>query len=74
MWIDRLGGEAAVQGALEELWPYALGVLPEELRPRLAERVGLAAVEAVERSEHPELAELWAEMTVVRRSAPGAQW
>ena len=41
-----------------------------------AERVGLAEVEAVERGTHTdELASLWEEMTMVRRSAPaGAQW
>jgi hypothetical protein len=32
-------------------------------------------VDAHERGEHtPELAELWDEMTSVRRSIPGAQW
>ena len=82
MWIDRLGGEAAVQGALEELWPYALGVVPQELRPelerRVAEKLGreLPSAEPVGRGvQLPELENLWDEMTLVRRSAPaGAQW
>ena len=52
-----------------------LGVVPPELRPELARRVGLDVVEAKERGEHtPALVELWEEMTEVRRSAPGAEW
>jgi ring-1,2-phenylacetyl-CoA epoxidase subunit PaaC len=76
MWHDRLRDEPRFQAAVEELWPYGLGVLPPELRGELATRVGLAEVEAVERGTHTEeLAPLWEEMTMVRRSAPaGAQW
>jgi ring-1,2-phenylacetyl-CoA epoxidase subunit PaaC len=74
LWHERLRDEPRYREAVERLWPYALGVLPRELRPRLAERVGLEEVEPVERGEHPELAELWEEMTSVRRSVPGAQW
>ena len=86
MWVERLladgEGRARLEGALLELWPYALGVLDEELRPEYARRVEaklgrpLPAVEAVPRERHePELAELWEEMTSVRRSAPaGAHW
>jgi ring-1,2-phenylacetyl-CoA epoxidase subunit PaaC len=86
MWVDRLlgtdEGRSRLNGAVDELWPYALGVLDEELRPELRrraeERLGreLPEVEAVPRSRHEaELRELWEEMTVVRRSAPaGAQW
>ena len=61
---------------MTDLWPNALGVLPQERRAELAQRVGLAAVDAVERGTHTdELAELWNEMTMVRRSAPaGSQW
>ena len=64
------------RAAVEELWPYALGVLPAEQRRELAHLVGLAEVDPVERGSHTdELAELWDEMTVVRRSAPaGSQW
>jgi 1,2-phenylacetyl-CoA epoxidase catalytic subunit len=37
--------------------------------------VGLEVVDANERGSHTEeLAELWNEMTEVRRSAPGATW
>jgi ring-1,2-phenylacetyl-CoA epoxidase subunit PaaC len=76
MWHDRLRDEPRFQKAVEELWPYALGVLPEDLRGELVSRVGLAEVDAVERGTHTEeLAPMWEEMTMVRRSAPsGAQW
>jgi ring-1,2-phenylacetyl-CoA epoxidase subunit PaaC len=76
MWHGRLHDEPRFREAVEELWPYALGVLPGELRGELVSRVGLAEVEAVERGTHTEeLAPLWEEMTMVRRSAPaGAQW
>ncbi len=86
MWIDRLlttdEGRTRLDEAIEELWPYALGVLDgelrTELRARAEERLGrsLPDVEAVPRGVHEaELAELWEEMTSVRRSAPsGAQW
>jgi ring-1,2-phenylacetyl-CoA epoxidase subunit PaaC len=76
MWHDRLKDEARFREAVAELWPYALGMLPAELRGDLAQRVGLAEVEAVERGTHTDqLAPMWEEMTEVRRSAPaGAQW
>jgi ring-1,2-phenylacetyl-CoA epoxidase subunit PaaC len=86
MWVDRLlgseDGRARLEEALEELWPYALGVLDDDLRPRLVEQVEaklgrqLPSVEPVPRGRHEaELAELLAEMTMVRRSAPaGARW
>jgi ring-1,2-phenylacetyl-CoA epoxidase subunit PaaC len=86
MWIDRLlateEGSTRLHEAVDELWPYALGVLDDELRPELVARVqeklgrALPDVEPVVRGVHEaELAELWEEMTSVRRSAPaGAQW
>jgi ring-1,2-phenylacetyl-CoA epoxidase subunit PaaC len=76
MWHERLRDEPRFRAAVEELWPYALGVLPAKLRDELVSRVGLDEVEAIERGTHTdELAPLWEEMTVVRRSAPaGAQW
>ena len=76
MWHERLGGEPRFQAAVQDLWPYALGVLPAELRDELVTRAGLPEVEAIERGTHTdELAPLWEEMTMVRRSAPaGAQW
>jgi len=76
MWHERLRGEPRFVAAVADLWPYALGMLPKEQRGELASRVGLARVEAIERGTHTdELAELWNEMTMVRRSAPaGSQW
>jgi ring-1,2-phenylacetyl-CoA epoxidase subunit PaaC len=77
LWAGRLRDEPRFRDAVEELWPYALGVLEPELRPELARRVGLRAnlAQAQERGTHtPELALLWNEMTEVRRSVPGASW
>jgi ring-1,2-phenylacetyl-CoA epoxidase subunit PaaC len=76
MWLERLRDEPRYRDAVDELWPYALGVLEPELRPALVERVGRDQVEVVERgTPGEEFAALWEEMTMVRRSAPvGAQW
>jgi ring-1,2-phenylacetyl-CoA epoxidase subunit PaaC len=75
MWAERLGGEPAFRAAIDELWPYALGVVPEEQRPLLSETLERDEVDAIERGEHmDDLRTLWEEMTVVRRSVPGASW
>ncbi|HET9285925.1 MAG TPA: 1,2-phenylacetyl-CoA epoxidase subunit PaaC [Gaiella sp.] len=86
MWIDRLlgseDGRTRLDEALDELWPYALGMLDEELRPELVRRMeaklgrDVPTAEPVPRGRHEaELAELLDEMTMVRRSAPaGARW
>jgi len=75
LWAARLREEPRFRTAVDELWPYALGVVTPDLREELARRVGLDVVDAKERGEHtPELAQLWNEMTEVRRSVPGAQW
>jgi ring-1,2-phenylacetyl-CoA epoxidase subunit PaaC len=85
MWMDRLlssdEGRERLEEALNELWPYALGVLEAGLRPefigRVEEQIGhtMPEVDAVPRGRHEaELAELLEEMTMVRRSDPGAQW
>jgi ring-1,2-phenylacetyl-CoA epoxidase subunit PaaC len=75
MWAERLRDEPRFRDAVEELWPYALGVLDAGGREALCERVGRAPVDAFERGEHTdELRELWEEMTMVRRSVPGAAW
>jgi 1,2-phenylacetyl-CoA epoxidase catalytic subunit len=75
MWVARLREEPRFRAAVDELWPYALGVLPGEQRNGFAERIGLDEVDAVERGEHTdELRDLWQEMTMVRRSVPGATW
>ena len=65
------------EAAVEELWPYALGVRSSPSGTRCARRAraGREEVDAVERGEHSdELRELWNEMTMVRRSIPGATW
>ena len=75
MWNERLRDEPRYQEALRELWPLALGVLAPEQRAELAGRVGFEPVDAVERDQQSEeLRELWEEMTMVRRSVPGATW
>jgi 1,2-phenylacetyl-CoA epoxidase catalytic subunit len=76
MWADRLRDEPRFVAAVAELLPYALGVLPEDQRPALAERLGLGfQAQAHERGDHSdELRGLWEEMTMVRRSIPGATW
>jgi ring-1,2-phenylacetyl-CoA epoxidase subunit PaaC len=79
MWHERLRDEARFRAAVEELWPFALGLLPAELRGELVERIGLPSCKlqlGQERGAHTDdLGPLWEEMTMVRRSAPaGAQW
>jgi ring-1,2-phenylacetyl-CoA epoxidase subunit PaaC len=77
MWADRLQDEPRFVQAVEELWPYAIAVLPQDQRPALAERLSLPSdtLSLVERGDHSdELRELWEEMTIVRRSVPGATW
>jgi ring-1,2-phenylacetyl-CoA epoxidase subunit PaaC len=78
MWEERLRGEPRFQAALDELWPGAVAVLPDELRPQLTERMGRELPEdlsGLERGTHSdEWPALWDEMTEVRRSMPGAAW
>jgi ring-1,2-phenylacetyl-CoA epoxidase subunit PaaC len=59
MWFDRLQHEPRFTAALDELRPQAAAILDSELR-----------------GDHtPGLAELWEEMTMVRRSQPaGTKW
>jgi len=75
MWAERLRDEARFRTAVDELWPSALGLLEPGQRGRLCEVTGRDPVDAVERGEHTEeLRPLWEEMTMVRRSIPGAAW
>jgi ring-1,2-phenylacetyl-CoA epoxidase subunit PaaC len=78
MWFDRLRDEPRVGEALDELYPYALGLLDDGLRPQLAERLGRPSsslLQDAERGAHTaELPELLEQMTEVRRSVPGAAW
>jgi len=76
MWRERLQDEPRFRAAVEELWPYALGVVLPEQREELASRVGRDQVAAVERGTFDDsFTALHEEMTMVRRSAPaGAHW
>ena len=81
MWRERLADTPQFGAAVEELWPYAVGLLQPDQREALAARVSLALPSSSllvgkERGTHTgELAELWNEMTMARRSAPaGTQW
>jgi ring-1,2-phenylacetyl-CoA epoxidase subunit PaaC len=77
MWADRLRDEPRFREAVDALWPYAVGVLDENLRPALAKLLNLPSdtLSLGERGVHSdELPALWEEMTMVRRSIPGATW
>jgi ring-1,2-phenylacetyl-CoA epoxidase subunit PaaC len=78
MWRDRLARSRErdrFEEAVDELWPYALGLLHGEQRRLLCQAVGREDAPAVERGEHVEdWPALWVEMTVVRRSVPGGSW
>jgi ring-1,2-phenylacetyl-CoA epoxidase subunit PaaC len=74
MWEERLREDARFQEAVDELWPYALGVLSEEQRSLLCQAVDREEVVAIEQGEHNDLRPLLEEMTMVRRSVPGASW
>ena len=75
MWHERLRDESRYNQALNELWPYALGLLEADGRAELEARFELGACEPVERGTHEDgWQELWEEMTEVRRSVPGASW
>jgi ring-1,2-phenylacetyl-CoA epoxidase subunit PaaC len=80
MWAERLRAEPRFTEALATLWGPALGLVDEDARPELVRRVSkagfdLGEAEPAERGSHrEEWAELWEEMTSVRRSVPGASW
>ena len=75
MWKERLADEPRFRAAVEELWPYSLGVLAGPQRELLSQQVGLDLVAPIERGQHTdELQPLWEEMTMVRRSVPRAAW
>ncbi len=80
MWHERLRNEPRYRDALDDLWPAAVAVLPENLRSELAARTDRDlpshnSLLGVERGDHSdELRDLWEEMTMVRRSVPAATW
>jgi ring-1,2-phenylacetyl-CoA epoxidase subunit PaaC len=81
MWEERLRGEPRFAAAVGELWPYAVGLLDEPAhREELAKRTGLdlpsvSETQGRSRGAHTDdWPPLWEEMTMVRRSIPGATW
>jgi ring-1,2-phenylacetyl-CoA epoxidase subunit PaaC len=80
MWHERLRDEPRYERALDELWAAAVAILEPDLRPALAERTGRPLPSGSEPhgfergGSSDELRELWEEMTMVRRSVPGAAW
>ncbi len=80
MWAERLADEPRFREAIDELWPYAVAMVDDELRPDLAARLRLdlpsnGLLQGLERGTHTDdWAGLWEEMTSVRRSVPGATW
>ena len=86
MWLDRLlgsdeGRASASTRRSTSSGRTRSGVLDDELRPEFVRRVearlgrAMPEVEPVPRGRHEaELAELLEEMTMVRRSDPGAEW
>ncbi|HYY76894.1 MAG TPA: Phenylacetic acid catabolic protein, partial [Gaiellaceae bacterium] len=84
MWAERLRGSAErkrFEGAVEELWPYSLGILPDSQREEFRATVGetlelpFPDAEPFERGVHTDdFFPLWEEMTSVRRSVAGASW
>ncbi len=81
MWRERLREEPRYLAALDELWPYALAMAdPADYEPLSAQfkrkidtsnTVLLGSRRGAHTSGWPAL---WAEMTEVRRSVPGAAW
>jgi ring-1,2-phenylacetyl-CoA epoxidase subunit PaaC len=80
MWRERLRDEPRFVAALDELWPYAIAMADPDDREPLArmfkrEIPTSNTVLLVERGTHAdEWPALWEEMTMVRRSIPGAAW
>jgi ring-1,2-phenylacetyl-CoA epoxidase subunit PaaC len=80
MWADRLRDEPRYREALDELWPYAVAMLDHDHRPELAARFDRdvpnnTVLRSLERDVLVEdWPALWDEMTMVRRSVPGATW
>jgi ring-1,2-phenylacetyl-CoA epoxidase subunit PaaC len=80
LWAERLRSDPRYREALDELWPAAVAMLASDLRPALAARFerdipSNTVLRSVERGQHvDDWPELWQEMTMVRRSIPGAAW
>jgi ring-1,2-phenylacetyl-CoA epoxidase subunit PaaC len=80
MWAERLRDEPRYRAALDDLWPAAVAMIDEDLRPALAARFereipSNTVLRSAARGQHAgDWEALWQEMTMVRRSIPGAAW
>jgi ring-1,2-phenylacetyl-CoA epoxidase subunit PaaC len=80
MWRERLRDEPRFREAVDELWPYAIAMADpadREILARIFERKipSNTVLLAVDRGSHTDdWPALWDEMTMVRRSVPGATW
>ena len=80
MWRERVRDEPRYRDALDELWSAAVAMVEADLRPMLAagferEIPSNTVLQAFERGHHvADWEPLWQEMTMVRRSVPGAAW
>jgi ring-1,2-phenylacetyl-CoA epoxidase subunit PaaC len=81
LWHERLRDEPRYLAAVDELFPYTLAMAEPDDREALIAQFkpktvpSTTVVQAHERGNHADgWAELWNEMTEVRRSVPGAAW
>jgi ring-1,2-phenylacetyl-CoA epoxidase subunit PaaC len=80
MWRDRLAGEPRFRDAVDELWPSAAATADEADREALSARFkrnipSNSLLQGYARGAHArDWPALWDEMTMVRRSVPGAAW
>jgi len=80
MWEERLREDPRFREAVDELWPLAAALLPPDQRASLATAVdkdvpGNSLLLEHERGQASDaFRALWGEMTMVRRSVPGASW
>ena len=80
MWRERLRDEPRFRRALEELWPYAVAMADPADQERLSAQFerkipSNRLLQGIGRGSHADgWTELWEEMTMVRRSVPGAAW
>jgi ring-1,2-phenylacetyl-CoA epoxidase subunit PaaC len=80
MWEELLREDPRFREAVDELWPFAAALLPPDQRATLATTAGKDVPSSSLLLEHERgrtsdaFRALWEEMTMVRRSVPGASW
>ena len=75
MWAGRLHDEPRFHDAVQELWPYALGIVEPELRAELgAASASSPSLRTSAESTRRSSPSSGTQMTEVRRTAPGAEW